>query len=438
MIKLRSNFIHRILVSLAALFGWLFCHALASAQVYLTPGDVVVPESASQAALDQSAGQATLRVAGLDVFPHADVTVLYDDNLLISHTNQLSDVEWTLSPGFTVVAGDVSTYLPGSITLAQLRGLLDYSLVEDSAKPQRFVGVDYTPSVNIFTDHSTYTDADHRAGMSAGYTLSKLALGLDQNYSRVAEKDNEIGSRVFQDLYETKLKSRYDLTDRSSFEVNATYTQLDYETSIYQGFQEFRNDDWYNRQVGAKATAGLGVVFGFVFPDVNANQTYQQLLLRGVYRLTDKTAIRLSAGGEYREYDGRSDTLDPVISATGIYTPTENTTFTLDAHRFDSPSPYGDFNYVTLGVYAGVQQRLFGKWWVELTGGYDSIDYVSLQSGPSTERNDGYYSLRVSVNYQFSRHLNAMVFYTRREDDSSIDTFTYDNNMVGLQVGWRF
>jgi len=121
-----------------------------------------------------------------------------------------------------------------------------------------------------------------------------------------------------------------------------------------------------------------------------------------------------------------------------IYQLSENTTLTLDGHRLDSPSPTGDYNYITLGFYAGVQQRVFGRWSVGLSGGYDHIDYLELQTGTSNNRSDDYFSLQASLNYEMNRHLKAMLFYNRRQDNSTIQTYTYANNMVGLQATWKF
>ena len=90
----------------------------------------------------------------------------------------------------------------------------------------------------------------------------------------------------------------------------------------------------------------------------------------------------------------------------------------------------------TLG--AGVEQQVFGGWSVGLSGGYDSIDYVQLQTGASNNRSDGYFSLQANVDYDMNRHLKARLFYIRRQDDSTVETFTYANNMVGIQVAWRF
>jgi hypothetical protein len=411
----------------------------ASAAEYLTPGDVVVPpETASQEALNQSAAKTSLRFAGLDLFPHAAATAMFDDNLLISHTNALSDVEWTLSPGLTIVAGDVSSYLPGAVTLGQIRGLLNYSPVEDSSKPQRFLAVDYTPAANFFTDHSQYDNVDQTAGLSADYAFSRLALGLDQDFSRVAVKDNEVGRRIIEAIYNTKLRSRYDLTDRSSLEINGQYYRLEYPDTPFEGYQEFRNEDWFDRQVGARLNAGLGAAFGFVSPDVSPSQTYQQALVRGIYQLTGKLDLRTSIGVEWRQYGrGQAGTLDPVFSLSAVFHPRETTILTLEGHRREQPDYTGFYNYQIIGFSAGVRQQILGRFYAGLLAGYDHVDYTLLQPGTSNNRSDNYFSVRASLDYELNPRWVATLFYVRRQEDSTIQAYTYANNMVGLQVFWH-
>jgi len=407
---------------------------------YLTPNDVVLPaESASQEALAQSAGRASLRFAGLDVFPHAAVVGMYDDNVLITHTNPISDVEWTLFPGVTVVAGDVSTAFPGSVTLEQLRDLLSYSLVDDQDKPHRFAGVDFTPGINFFTEHSDLNNIDYNAGMTAGYTFTKLALGLDQDFARVAIKDNEIGTRVTRILFDTKLRARYQLTDRTLFEVDGRYLRSYYGNNIYQGYQEFRNEDWADRRIGGKLDLGVGAAFGWVYPDITPSQTYQQPLIRGIYQITGKLDIRSYLGFEVREYNGGiSDTVDPVFNVALIYQFRPLTTFTLEAHRQDRPSPQADYNYKTLGFSGGVRQRMFGRLSASVTAGYDSVDYVQLSSLASLNRSDSYYSVRAGLDYEVDQHMTASLFYIYQADASNIEQYTYADNMVGARVAWRY
>lgn len=426
---------HRtILIALAG------CVARAHADDYLTPGNVVVPPpNAAQEAQDLSASQSSLRVIGLDVYPHVAANTLYDDNLLISHTHEISGNESTLSPGLTLVAGDVSTYLPGSLTLGLIRGLLNYSPVEDSAKPQRFLGVDYTPSLNLYPGHSRLDNVDQTAGLTAGYVFSKLTLGLDQDYSRAAVKDNDVGNLVTEETDTTKLRSRYDLTDRSFVEVNGQYYRLEYPGSDYEGYQEFRNEDWFNRLVEARLTAGVGAAFGYVDPDRSDSQTYEQLLARAIYHLTGKLDIRASAGVEWREYaSGVADTIDPVFSLAAIYHPRDTTTLTLEGHRREQPDFTGDYNYQVLGFGAGVRQELLGRLYAGLEVGYDQYDYSLVGRGTSNNRADSYVYIQTSLECELSAHWMTKLFYKYRQDDSTVDAYSYGDNIVGLQVSWQF
>lgn len=405
----------------------------------LTPKDVVLPpEEASQEALNQAVGNASLRMGGLDVFPRASATAMYDDNLLISHDKALSDLVLTLTPGLTLVAGDVSTYLPGPVTLDQVRWLLSYSPEEDSNKPQRFVGVDYTPALNYFADHDHFNNVDHTAALSMGYAFSRLSLGLDQDFTRLAEKDSDVGDRITLSTYETRLRSRYDINERTSVEVNGRYFQNGYQDSRFHPYQEVRNEDWLNRQVGTWLKLSVGAAFGFVYPEISPSQTYQQALLRGLYLVTGKLELRPSVGVEFREYGARgSDTVDPVFSLAAVYRPLETTTVTLEAHRRDQPSVDGNYNYQTLGFSTGIRQRVMERFYPGLTLGYDNADYVVLKPGVDP-RSNNFFSARVSLDYQPNPHWTAGLFYVYRRVDANISQYTYANNMVGAQISWQF
>jgi len=419
---------------------WLVVGASAMAAEYLTPNDVVLPsEAASAETVLQSAGKQSIRFMGLDVFPHAAASVMYDDNVLITHTNPISDVEWSLLPGVTVVAGDVSTAFSGAVTLEQLRDLLRYSLVDDSDKPNRFFGVDFTPAFNLFMENGRFDNIDYNAGMTAGYTFSRLSIGLDQDFSRVAIKDNDIGDRVTLIRFLTNLRLRYQLTDRTLFEVLARYLNSGYGNSIYQGYQEFRNEDWVDRRVGGKLDVGVGGAFGWVYPDINPNQTYQQALVRGIYQVSGKLDVRTYLGIELREYGGGiSDTVDPVLNLAVIYQFRPPTTFTLEAHRQDAPSPTGYYNYQTYGFSGGVKEKLFDRLFASLSAGYDFVDYKQLSNVLIAARSDNYYSVKVGFEYEVDQHLTASLFYIFQGDSSNQERYTYTDNMVGVRLGWRY
>ena len=418
---------------------------LPLASLLLLPGvsalaqEVIVPsETASRETLRLSAEQSTLRLGGLDLFPHAAGMASYDDNILISHASPMDDFVWTFSPGLTLAAGDVAAYLPGSVTLEQLRNLLYYSTVDDLHKPSRFFALDYTPSFNLYTSHSQYDNTGQSARFSGAYSFTRLALGLDADYTHEYAKDPSVGDLVELDHYDANLRSRYDFTDRTSLEVNGVFNRYEYAQTQYQGYADLKNEDWLNRQFADRLSLGVGLGFGVVLPDASPDQTYQQLLARAVYRLTGKLYFTSALGVELREYaSGQSDTVYPVFSLTGIYQVREGTSLTLEAHRYDEPSPYVGQNYTDLGASVGVRQLLFGRLLASASLGYDSYEYTTTEPGSSTSRTDNYFSGRLQFDYQFNRHLTGSLFYTYSRDDSSYDFLSYDNNVVSLQVTWR-
>jgi hypothetical protein len=401
--------------------------------------EIIVPsETASRETLRLSAQQSTLRFGGLDLFPHAAGMVSYDDNILISHANQMNDFVWTFSPGLTLAAGNVGAYLPGSVTLEQLRNLLYYSTVDDVSKPSRFFALDYTPSFNLYTDHSQYDNTGQSAKFSGAYSLTRLALGLDADFTRQYAKDVGVGDLVELDTYYAYLRSRYDLTDRTSLEINGIYNRYEYAQAQYQGYSDLKNEDWLNRQFADRLSLGVGLGFGVAFPGASPDQTYEQLLARAVYRLSGKLYFTAALGVELREYGGgESDTVKPIFSLTGIYQVREGTTLTLEAHRYDEPSPYAGQNYTDLGASFGARQLFFGRLSASASLGYDNYEYTTTVPGGSTSRTDNYFSGRLQFDYEFNRHVTGSIFYTYHRDDSSYDIYSYGDNVVSLQVIWR-
>ena len=67
--------------------------------------EAVPSPAAAEAILDQTAHETTIRLGPMDVFPHAALSVAYDDNVLISHVDPIQDVEWAIAPGLMFALG---------------------------------------------------------------------------------------------------------------------------------------------------------------------------------------------------------------------------------------------------------------------------------------------------------------------------------------------
>lgn len=401
--------------------------------------NAVPPPAAAAEILRQTSREAGLRLGPFDLFPHAAAGATYDDNVLVSSQNAINDVVWSVSPGLTAALGDVSTAIAGPVTIDRLRNLLYYSLADESTKPRRFLGVDYTPTVNFYTKHDQLNNVDHAAQLSGGYNFSRLTSELDFDYRHGQYKDAGVGDLITLETWSASLRNRYDLSERSSVEVNGDYARYDYIRPSFQGFQDFKNTDWFNHQLGEKFSGSAGVVFGDLEPSASPSQTYEQVLLRGTYRLSGKIYLNAYGGVEWRQLGTQAaDTLNPVFGVSGIYAPRETTTLTLEAHRREEASPFNDYNYTLLGFSAGVRQLLFNRVYAGVRGGYDNYQYTQTAGGNATVRTDDVYSFQVTGEYEFNRHLTGSVFYTRQEDKSGVQVYSFKDNLVGAKLLWRY
>jgi hypothetical protein len=395
--------------------------------------------AAAEAILDQTAHETTLRLGPMDVFPHAALSVAYDDNVLIAHVNPIHDVEWSIAPGLMFALGDISSSLTSPVSIDQLRGLLYYSLADDESRPRRFLGLDYTAAVNLYTEHSVYNNVDEAVRLSGGYTFSRMTVGLDFDFGYGQVKDNGVGDLVTIANYDTRLRSRYDLSEMTSLELNAGYLRLDYIEPDFQGFQDVHGDFWLDRQFDQKLSAALGVGLGYLQPEDDPGQTYEQALIRGVYGLTGKSHFSASAGFEARQFGTSApEALRPVFNVTGVFQPWVNTTITLEGHRREDTAPFQGENFIQLGASVNARQLLFNRFYAALGGGYDNIAYTDLENDNSQVRTDNYWFLIATLDYEFNNHLTATLFYTFRTDNSTDASVSYDNNIVGVRVGWKF
>ena len=401
--------------------------------------EAVPSPAAAEAILDQTAHDMTMRLGPMDVFPHAALSVAYDDNVLITHVDPIKDVEWSITPGLMFALGDVSSSMTSPVSFDKLRGLLYYSLADDESRPKRFLALDYTAAANFYTDHSVYNNVDSSLRLSGGYTFSRLSVGTDFDFFYGQVKDNGVGDLVTVADYDARLHTRYGLSDITALELNLGYFQLDYIEPEYQGYQDFHGDFWFDRQFDQKLSAALGVGLGYLLPEYDHAQTYQQALIRGVYGLTGKTYFSASAGLEARQFGTSApDAVRPVFSLTGVFQPSVNTTITIEGHRREDTAPYQGENYIQLGASLNARQFLFNRFFAGLGGGYDNIAYTDNKTDNAQVRTDNYWYVIVNLDYEFNNHLTASLFYTYRTDDSTLTSVSYGNNVVGLRVGWKY
>ena len=353
---------------------------------------------------------------GLSIGPRASANARYNDQLFLRSATDVSDFIWTLSPGVSVVAG-------GPVV-----------------ERYREFRLDYQPALNLYTDHSEYSDVDHRAAFGLFLPLNRLAFKADATYAAVREP--VLGALDFSRRHDLRssLLAEYLFSDKTTASTALRYSLLDYSGGpALTGYQDLGNDTWLNYLPSPKLGLGLGFAWGRFEVQDDPGQTYERILARALYRLSEKLDLTVVAGGELRQYDGdAADTSGLVFDLGGTFRPREGTSFQVEGHRRETPSAWtAGENYVNTGGSVGVRQRLAEKWTALLSLGYNHLDFQSVSATTTTSRSDDYFLARVGVDFRLNPEWTFGLLYQRQSDDSNVGIYNFSQNQVGLYVNWK-
>jgi hypothetical protein len=358
-----------------------------------------------------------LQWGAVSAHPYAGYTVLYDNNIDLSGTNKIDDVIVHLTPGITLHAGDTAN------------------------RQERYLLVDYSADPTFFIQEGGHRNAvDHRGNLSLLWPVSRLTLGLSQDYVAITEPSVDVHRRIQQTTYNTRLTSRYQVSDKSAIEVNGRYVNRDYNDPSFVKSQEFSNDDWFDYQVTPKLSTALGVALGWVDIRNNPDQNYQRGLVRAKYEVTEKLDAHGQAGVENRQFQsGRSDRLGPVFGLGAVYQILPRTVLSLDVNREENNSSVlAGLNYVATSLTAAIRQELSEDIFLNVAGGYVNSDYRGAAPTINSTRNDDYFFVRPSLDAMLGEHWKTGIFLQYRENKSNVKNVEFDNFQAGMQASYTF
>src|SRR6266581_3502699 len=229
------------------------------------------------------------------------------------------------------------------------------------------------------------------------------------------------------------------------------YIRLDYAPSLFLfadnsenlfSSQMFSGNLFVNYRYSEKIVIGVGSTGGVDFVDnPNPDQTFEQANVRASYQATGKIAFNFSGGVEFRQFENnsRSEYISPVFELSATYQPFDGTSVTLAGSRrtFNSGVLAGqDFAGTT--ITASLRQRLLQRFYVGVSGGYQNSDYFSTVSGVAANRQDNYYFIEPTLDFSITRFWTVGGYYLHRRNDSSFQSFSFDDNQVGIRTGLTF
>ena len=400
-------------------------------------------ERAPQSVFDTERDEALakfLDLGPISVRPHLYIDAYYDDNVSLRRSHKQEDFVWHIAPGALFGAGE-------------FRG-----------DKGTYVSLDYTMRGSIYPKHDGYDSLDHDVIMSGGWKLSKLTLGLSQAYEIENGKQVEVGAFVEEEAYTTLLTSKYELSDKTFFELNGRQSLICSKVRILDApdfklnaINEWLAEAWGGYKATEKITAGVGGTIGWrdirgfangaTSAEVTPNETFEQALVRASYRATEKLDLNGSAGLQFSQFqDGDDKGPSLVFTLGGSWQPLERTSVSLEGYRRDVPSfGLNGQNYTLTGTRASVRQLFLEKYTLSLSGGYENSHYTknssSVSGGSPTY---DYFWIRPGLDYQFNERWVTGLFYQYRTKNSNLNSTSldlnhdYSNNQVGIYSSYRF
>jgi hypothetical protein len=203
---------------------------------------------------------------------------------------------------------------------------------------------------------------------------------------------------------------------------------------------EWSTMDWLDYQFAPTFSAGIGLGFGYDDLSVGSDMTYEQLQGRIRWQSSSKLSVVVSGGIETRQFLGSEveNLLSPIFNISVFYFLFEPTTLSLNGNWSVAPSYQSDQVTENATLGGTLRQRLLGKLFLDLSGGFTMSDYHSSLAGVEISRNDygTYFMARLSL--LILKRGTASVFYYLSDNTSNENGFTYTSNQVGFELGYRF
>lgn len=364
---------------------------------------------------------------------HLTIRGVYDDNINISNTDRESDFYFAIEPSVTLGFGDIT------------------------GSQDNYIRLDYSPSIVLFLDHTEANGIQHIFHLEGQHHFGRLTLTLGQDVAILDGTDIrsfgetsspggkvnlDVGGRVRENIFTTHLNSAYDLTGKTFLTSAITFNAYDYPDSNLYSSNTIQGNLFANYRYSDKLTIGLGGTGGYNFvSDPNPNETFEQANVRLTYVLTGKINLNGSAGVEFRQFEDetRDTYVSPVFELDASYQMFDSTSFHLSgSRRTYNSAVLGGQDFAGTNLNASIRQRFFQRFFVGLSAGFEIDDYFATVSGISSDRHDDYFFVSPTVDFSVTRFWTVGAYYLHRQNDSSSDTFKFDDNQVGFRTSLTF
>jgi hypothetical protein len=308
--------------------------------------------------------------------------------------------------------------------------------------------LDYTPTLRYYSNKAFTDGVDHSVRFSGGTQYEDWTFGVSQGYSISSAPQVETLSQTETESFTTGLNAGYAFNSKLSLDLSVSQNfnstgnaQSQVPTAnLQQSSRTWSTMEYLNYQIHPKLTVGIGP--GFTYSDVESgsDMTSEQIQARISYRPAQKASFNVHGGVDIRQFlsGGAEDMVSPIFGASVAYAIFEQTRLSLTVDHSVSPSLYTSQVNESTSVSAGLSQRLLKHLNLSLSGGYSKSSYVASTPGLAQTRSDDRYNFSARLGTQILKRASLGLSYTYSQTKSDVALYSYDSNMIGVDVGYRW
>lgn len=361
--------------------------------------------------------------------PHLGYQVAYGDGILLGVGNEGTTTLHTILPGI----------------FAQMGPYWD---------------VDFTTAINRYSNAEFNNNEAYYLALHGHIPREKWLMDFGYQGAATEQPQSEVGQTVRQNSHQATASGIYNYQTPLSLELSGAYDARFAEE--FSDYNTFSTLEWLNYKVTERTALGLGGGVGYTEAQGGPDWLFEQLLGRVVWTPGSKFSIQASGGLQFQQFNGSGTTnvtitnlvstnivftrlparsgtdVTPIFGAMVTYKPFEQTSVFVSADRLIGVA-YEENQWTdTTAFSAGVRQRLFGQFSLEVVPSLNFTKYESTLEGVSVTREDEYFAVYAGLRTVLFRKLDALVFWQYTDNDSDLPGLSYVARQVGLRLEYRY
>ena len=335
--------------------------------------------------------------------PHLDLAATYDDNILIAHNHELSDYYFTISPGLELVHGDVG---------------------------HNYVSLDYTEGIERFLQHGSQDTENHYGTLKSTFDFNRLKLAVNDQFQIETSPNVQVGARVEEQRNLTDASAEYPVNNYFSLGLLYHQELHHFPTPEQIDYRLFQPGGAFYYHILPKTDVYGEFDYGWVDEQQGEDQRFWTASLGVRGKITSKITGRIGLGYEVRDYSGSTTNVETPVATVSLHGDfSRHTSADLIVQRQINPSvTLQDNSFTATRVEFIINQKIYReKFLVQVGGSYERDDY-----NPALDRIDDVWQGRVGARYVATKWLDLGVSYRYQRDQSTVDTFSFGQNVVSV------